>query len=118
MQELKLHQSVADPGGNVVKRKQDAIVKIRDVQEQYEVCIMRLKQLHDVHLKIANEELEEAILKTKGKRAMRRGLDLDELRADVASKRRLAHDAARAVENAIEELTKSSCNRDFSSTEF
>eukprot|EP00960_Hanusia_phi_P041308 754936-Hanusia_phi.AAC.2 len=93
MQELKLHQSVLDPEGDLVTRKNEAIIRIKDAQEQYE---------------IANEELEEAILKTKGKRALRRGLDLDELRADVASKRRLAHDAARAVENAIEELTRSS----------
>jgi hypothetical protein len=33
------------------------------------------------------EDLEEAVLKTQGKRAQRRGLDLEALKNDVAAKR-------------------------------
>jgi hypothetical protein len=88
--ELEEHREALLPSGKKMAERDAAVLSFREAQEVYEE---------------AYEDLEEAVLKTQGKRAQRRGLDLEALRLDVAAKRIAAHAASRDMEIALERLT-------------
>jgi len=88
--ELEEHREALLPSGKKMAERDAVVLAFREAQEVYEE---------------AYEDLEEAVLKTQGKRAQRRGLDLEALRIDVATKRVAAHAASKGMEHALERLT-------------
>jgi hypothetical protein len=70
--ELESQLSSLPAAGDRIVERDAAVHSLGAAQETYEE---------------AYEDFEEAVLKTQGKRAQRRGLDLEALRGDVAAKR-------------------------------
>ena len=70
--ELESQISSLPAAGDRIVERDAAVHSLGAAQETYEE---------------AYEDFEEAVLKTQGKRAQRRGLDLEALRGDVAAKR-------------------------------
>jgi hypothetical protein len=89
--ELESHLEALPRTGSKMLERDAAISSLRSAQEVYDE---------------AYEDLEEAVLKTQGKRAQRRGLDLEALRDDVAAKRCVAHQASKEVKQAMERLAR------------